>query len=47
LYSGSTVDTETPAETSAFLKLAMEALSARGWTKNGMKSSRGDNSMCS
>jgi hypothetical protein len=47
LYSGSTVATETPAAASAFLKEAMAALSARGWTKNGMKSSRGDSSMCS
>jgi hypothetical protein len=47
LYSGSTEETETSAADSAFLKPAMVALSARGWTKNGMKSSRGDSSMCS
>jgi hypothetical protein len=39
------VATETPAPARAFLKAAMVALSARGWRKNGRKSSRGDSSM--
>jgi hypothetical protein len=36
----------TPAAVRAFLKAAIWALPARGWPKNGRKSSRGESSMC-
>jgi hypothetical protein len=45
LYSGSTEATVTPAAPSALRNPVMVALSARGWRKNGRKSSRGDSSM--
>ena len=45
-YSGSTEETCTPAADSALENAAICALSARGWTKNGRKSSRGESSMC-
>ena len=45
--SGSSDDTSTPAASSALRKALIVAASTRGCLKNGMKSSRGDSSMCS
>src|SRR5689334_14935325 len=44
-YSGSSDDKPTPVSFRLFLSSMTRAESARGWTKNGRKSERGDSSM--